>query len=339
MTTPRQRLEEALLAKYNLQQLSFIVDAAIDEKLEAITLADNLTAVIHELLDYLLTNDRKLSDFMAHLREKVIDSRIRIAVQEFMEEQMGEPIPQTNPYEELVIAGEPFVDRAPFRKRLGLFFNSPYERVFALQGPRESGRTYKSSFIRRVAEHEGLNDIYIDLDNNTLNDVIFQFRTEMKLPEDEFRDLMAQAATKTKGLVSVIRGACRDFVAKNQKWSIVIDHLDRKETNKELREFTELLLIEAKNQRLPNIYVIVLGHAEWTNIPITVSSKFVTLPVTPLIDTDFEKYIDDLASYYDEHLTPEALAERKRKVLEGMTPPFNLKNLMDINDRLKEYIK
>jgi len=332
---PRERLEKEL-RRFTKEQLAALVFSALDEKLEDFAIASSLEAIIFQFMEQLLLQDKKMLSFLLFMKE-LNKPDLTGAINDFLPVILGRPVPQSDPYSELVVFGEPFVDRQDLRLKLkSLFTTQNGPQVLVTRGPRYSGRSHLRWLIQYVAQKEGIEAVYIDLLGNNVNDIIGQIINELGLPAAEFRDRLAQESTQAKGFRSAFRGKAREFPAKNQRWCLVFDHHDRDEVVQDARALVEMLVDDGAAKSLANVWVVVLGHGTMLSPQLTY--RILDVPTVPLEPVDVEKFLGELFSRQQQQLTVDELAGKKAEIFLNLTTPLSLEGMYTMAERIRKCI-
>jgi hypothetical protein len=337
--TNRESLEKEL-CRLTANQLAQLVDSTIKQRLDHITLANNVPQLVFELINKLEKEGLRLILFLTNLKEAAYSSELKGSANNFLSELLGEEVQVLDPYSDLTIRGEPFADRQTFREKLRTLFENSDKRTLAATGPRYCGRSHARILVQHVGDQVGKTYIYVDLLTNTVGEVIDQLINEMGL-QIEKRDPLAQDSTKTKDFLARLRGISRDeFVPANRRWCIVFDHHDVPETAPSVKEFAELMIKDQLEKTLRNVWVVMLGLGPCTKIsPMDIQNKLVTADLLRLEPSDIETYIHELHLKKNQPLDAAALQAEKQKVLDGIDIPLTtLDSMTKVYSRLYTYI-
>jgi hypothetical protein len=334
-----RELFEKELARFNKEQLESIVKPAIDERLDHITMANTIPRIVTELLNELEKDQLKIIRFLIYLKEFGPSTEIRGTAINYLGEMLGKPVQMQNPYTELIIFGEPFADRQSFRDKLKLLFNAPYNRALATNGPRYCGRSHSRILVRHVGQQIGINVVYIDLLNNTVEEIINQLINEMQLVIEK-RDPLAQDATKTKDFLARFRGISQNqFLAANTRCCIVFDHHDLAETLPAAKEFAELMIRDQLENSLRNVWVVMLGLGNCTQISPGQIARLLSVDLLRIEPADIEAYINELRVKKNQQpMDSLTLQNEKQKILNGLALPLQtIDGMMTMSERLRQY--
>jgi hypothetical protein len=324
----RHRLVDAIAKLYSVAQLGSIVLRFLNHPLEHyVALADKPT-MVEKLLTALERETDDRDTFLAKLRET--EMRLRALIDAYY----GVP---TDPiaYEALLVLDEPFVDRQISRDKLRELFQKVNRRALVVRGPRAAGKTHSRWLIEHIARSEGIEPVFVQLRDNTIEDVVGQIINDLSLPAKDFRDRLAQASTMTKGFVSALRGSARQMTAE-QRWCLIFDSHDYDTVDKALRDFVDALLSEVVDVQMKSIWMVVLGHhaAVSTVGSATPSARLITDTILPLTPPDVEKYLEQLA-----HQTGASFAANlATEIFQGLTPPLDHDGMNILAGRLRDKI-
>lgn len=335
--TPRDKFEMTL-KMYNIDQLRAIVRSALNQRLEDFVQVTGIPLTITNLLNQLEPLDVLLKDFLLYLI-KNSSSRLRDAAIIYYQDFFKIVIDVPDPYTELVIYNDAFVDRFDLRDKLRVFFNAGTHYLLGTKGPRYSGRSHCATFIRYVAREEDIEPIVLDLAKYTLEQLVGELIDQMFLPYTEFRDRMAQASTQGKGFIAALKGIMRkDESLKQKRWCLVFDHHDRSEIDPEVRAFVEEFMMEIALSNMPanNFFIILLGQGDWTVFPANYNFQVVEVPTPPLTVSDVERYLQSLAKNLGQVVDPAELTRRKEEVLKDIQLS-DLSGVTTMCDRLRRY--
>lgn len=333
MTTREQF--EAQFRDYEMEHLELVVEKALKVKLETLVKLDGVRKTLAKLLDELEQVDLQLKDFLFYFFNG--PKAMRNAAIEYYTERFNIPVPVTDPYTDLVIFNDAFVDRQDLRDKLKLFFNCNTHQLLSTRGPRYSGRTHSASFVKYVARKEDYQDVPIDLLDNTPDDVMDEIINQMRLPAKEFNDRMAQEERKVKTFIAALKGILTDAPYNTKKYCLIFDHHDRDEVIPDTRKFVETLVEEtAKNNYPNNFRIILVGQGSWVKFPRNLHAKVMDVPAPYLVPGDIEKYLKGLAKQNAEDLQDEELEKRKEEVLDKLNLT-ELDGITTMSERLRKY--
>ncbi len=338
--TPRETLENELAHAFNEEQLDGILRSVLKKPLNHLVASARLPIMITELVNALEMDQVALKMFISHLFVSGPSLEIKGAARGYLDDILGIVAPQANPYKDLIVLGQPFVDRQSFRDKLKDLLSSQYNRALAATGPRYSGRSHSRILIRHVGQKLGFRVAVVDLLKVDVGDAISYLINEMRLEVKDTRDRMAQCSTQTKGFLSVLRGIAPDhFVQNNIRWCIVFDHHDLPETPPERKEFAELMIQDLMEETLPNIWVVMLGLGSCQYLTPNYIHNIMNVEILRLGLTDIESYINDLhIQKNDRPLDLNSLQREREKVLADINFPLQTVESMDkVSRRLRQY--
>ncbi|MVT11862.1 hypothetical protein [Chitinophaga tropicalis] len=326
---------ESALGLYNIDQLKMVVDKALKMRLEDYVRIESIPVTIHNLLVQLEMQDMLLKNFLLYCMNA--SPRLRDATLEYYKEFFGIALQAPDPYVELVVFNNAFVDRQDLRDKLRNFFTSKTHFLLATKGPRFSGRSHCASFIKYVAKTEGIEAFALDMLEADVESMISELIDDMRLPLKEFRDRMAQHSTQAKGFISALRGIVRDPPFSEKRWCLVFDHHDRDEIDPEVRAFVEGLMQEVAKNNLPdNISIILLGQGDWAVFPYNLHHQVIEVSTPYIENTDVERYLNALASKNGRQLTNDELTTRRDEVLDSLNLK-ELKGMAEMSARLRKF--
>src|ERR1044072_7245611 len=120
--TPRDNFQSALKI-FNIDQLKSVVESALGEPLTNFTQIGSTPVTIFNLLEQLELEDNKLKMFLKFL-SKNSGARLKDAANIYYQHFFNIVIEVDDPYTELVVYNDAFVDRQELREKLRYFFNS-----------------------------------------------------------------------------------------------------------------------------------------------------------------------------------------------------------------------
>ena len=335
--TPRDYFQSALKI-FNIDQLKSVVQSALDEPLENFTQVGSIPITIFNLLQQLELEDKKLRKFLLFL-SKNSSARLKDAARIYYQHFFNIVIEVNDPYTELVVYNDAFVDRQELREKLRYFFKADTHFLLGTKGPRYSGRSHCSSFIRFVAREEDIDPIVFDLAKYNLEQLIRELIDQMYLPFSEFRDRLSQASTQGKGFIAAFKGIMRrDDSLRQKRWCLVFDHHDRTEVDPEVKAFVEEFMLEIAMRNMPadNIFIILLGQGDWAIFPANYNFHVLDVPAPPLVPSDVERYLQSLAKKFDQPLDAAELLRRRDEVLEDIQLN-ELSGITTMCSRLRKY--
>ena len=335
---PRERFQQALIREYELPHFDAVVRSALKEKLENFIIATDFRLTVGGFLEALEREETKLKVFLIYLAsEAPVD--IRSVAREYYEDAFKIPIPVKNPYAELVIQNDPFVDRKDLREQLEFFFGSNNYQILSTRGPRSSGRSHCKIFVRHTAKAEGMESLVLDMLKSSVAKMITDISNYMDLDRSKLYDPLAQPAAQIEAFISAFRGMAIKQPVSDRKWCLIFDHHDRKEVDPDVRDFVEALVEEVAQGNLPDrIRIVLLGRGDWVKVEATLHHRITDVSTVNLNDQDIEKFLWDLSKENKLNLEEPEIKARKAKVLDGI----DLKEYAGITAmsiRLRDYFK
>jgi len=326
----RRKLVDAIVRLYTIPQHDAIVRRFLgDRYLEYYTAPADRTTMVENLMSALEREPDDLQTFLVKLR--VTEIRLRGAIDTYF----GVP---TDPvaYDALMVLDEPVVDRQISRDKLRDLFQNPNRRALVVQGPRAAGKSHTRWLIEHIARSEAIEPVFVQLKENTLEDVVTQIINDLSLPARDFRDRLAQASTTTKGFVSALRGSARQMTA-DQRWCLIFDSHDYDTVDKALRDFVDALLSEVVDVQMRSIWMVVLGHraAASTIGAAKPSARLITDGILPITLPDVEKFLEQLAKQTGVLFGANVAME----IFQGLTPPLDHEGMNTLAGRLREKLE
>jgi hypothetical protein len=322
----RARLVDAIARLYTIQQLEAIVRRFLNTGLDQyVALANNRPTIVDQFLAALERRPDERDTFLARLHS--VEIRLRAPIDRYYDKP-------TDPdaYDALMVLEEPFVDRQISRDKLRELFQKQNRRALVMQGPRAAGKSHSRWLIELIARSESIEPVFVQLKDNTLEDVVTQIINEMNLPDQDFRDRLAQASTMTKGFMSALRGAVRKMEA-GQRWCLIFDSHDYDTVDKAMRDFVDTLLSEVVDSQMP-IWMVVLGHraAAAAIGPAKPSARLITDTILPLTQPDVEKFLEQLSKQNGATFAANVATE----IFQGLTPPLDHEGMTTLAGRLRD---
>jgi hypothetical protein len=323
----RGNLVDVIARTYTLKQLDALVHRALGQPLEYYAIAPDLQTVVDKLIAELEQRPADLATLLFKLREWVPPPPLRAAIDRYYGIASTEM-----PYEALVVLDEPFVNRQLLRGKLNDLFHQPNRRVLVVRGPRAAGKSHSRWLIEHVSRSEGVETVYLQLKDNTLEDIVSQLINELNLPPKEFRDRLAQFATVTKGFVSALRGSSR-AMPPGQRWCLIFDSHDYDSVPKESRDFVDALMGDVANVQMPPIWMVVLGHRP--SQTVQPSARVIADEVVPMTSPEVERFLSDLAGRWGRTFGEgTTVADVARELFQGLVPPLDHDGMRTLHDRL-----
>ena len=338
--TSRELLEKELAATYNDKQLDAVIRALLGIPLTHIVAIAPMPIMVTALMNNLEMDQEALKKFISHLIVSVSSPEMKGAAKEYLDEITGVVTLNEDPYQDLIVLGQPFADRQTLRAKLKDVLNTQYFRTLSANGPRYCGRSHSRILVRHVGKKIGIRVAYIDLLKTKVEDIISYLINEMQLDVKDIRDRMAQLSTQTKGFLSALRGVAQNqFVQTNTRWCVVFDHHDLVETPPERKEFAELMIEELMEDAIPNMWVVMLGLGTCQYLQQKYLPNILDVSLSQLGPTDIETYINELHLKKNNAPMDQATLDTERdKVLNGLTIPLqNIENMDTMSLRLRQY--
>jgi hypothetical protein len=330
----RSHLVDAIARAYSINQLDVFVHKVLNQPLEYyVSITDRVTTV-DKLIEELERMPDDCEKFLVKLRIWTSLPEVRASIDRYY----GVP-DAPDPYEELVVLDEPFVNRQITRNKLRDLFQKPNRRAMVVRGPRASGKTYSRWLIEHVARSETIEPVYVELKDASLEEIVAQIINDLNLPPNEFRDRLAQFSTMAKGFNSALRGAARQMPA-GQRWCLIFDSHDHDAVPNTTRDFVDVLLWEVARLQMPPIWMVVLGHRAAPQIagPAVAPVNLMSDDILQVTQPDIDKYLQQLAAKAGQTLPPEKLTVYTAAIFNGLTPPFDHEGMTTLSGRLREKV-
>jgi hypothetical protein len=325
----RAKLVDAIARLYSPLQLEPLVRRFLNIPLDTIVAPAPRQTTVEKLMDWLDRRPEDRETFLTKL--SVTEIRLRGVINAYF----GMPADPAA-YDSLIVLDLPFVDRQISRDKLRELFQKPNRRAMVVRGPRAAGKSHFRWLIELSARSEGIEPVFVELKDNTIEDVVGQIINDLSLPQNDFRDRLAQASTITKGFVSALRGWARRLTAE-QRWCLIFDSHDYDTVDKTLRDFVDALLAEAVDVQMPGIWMVVLGHRApaSTVAGAPPSARLITDNIVPMSQPDVEKFLEQVAAQTGATFAANVTTE----IFQGLTPPLDHEGMATLAERLLQKLQ
>jgi hypothetical protein len=183
-------------------------------------------------------------------------------------QQLIAPVPAPSPVQPwsgCLFGGRrrPFIDRAEFRRHLPELLEPDGPRVLAVNGPRDSGRSYSWHLIAHVSQASGQYEAYrVDLGDwagtqVTPADLMREIASQLGWPAPTV-DPMAQDDTLVRTMLSWFKNMMR---VKHETCWLVIDSLDAERATEPALRLVDGIACAAERHEAGNLRVVLLAYA------------------------------------------------------------------------------
>lgn len=331
--SPRTQLEVELRRAYSKDRLPAVVQSVLGERLvDVVNLNASYESVMFDFMNYLEQDDERLQKFLATLS---MSSSSPPSLRRTIDDYVGVPVLDDDPFSELVPNGRPFVDRKDFRNRLREFFDSIVTPLFYVRGPRQHGRSFSKELLHHIGRAEGINIVPIDLVGTDALMVYQLITYELGIPPLQMRDREAQAPALARGLVAGLRNRSRSLEP-GERWCIVFDQYDVDEVAPPLRQFVDTLAFHLLPPTTPGIFVVVLGHDR----PPPVSAGFHSVEddISPIYRADVARFVREWSERVGRDFSDAAVERVCDNVLDGLSSPLTPACLPRMQERLYSFV-
>jgi hypothetical protein len=324
----RSRVVEAIARAYTLDQLDSVVNRALNHTLDFYVAKGDRLTTVDKLIAALELVPDDCEDLLVKLRVWTSSPELRAAIDKYY----GAP-DSPDPFEEVMILGEPYVDRQILRNKLRQVFQVPTRRALVIRGPRAAGKSYSRWVIELAGRSQTIDPVFVQLKDNVLDDIVAQLINDMNLPPRDYRDRMAQFSTIGKGFISALRGSAKQMPV-GQRWCLIFDSHDHETVPGVVRDFVNDLLREVATLQMLPIWMVVLGYGTASGIAGSAATpgNVISDDILHLTPPDVDKFLQQMADQTG-HPYSDSSA-----IFAGLAPPFDHEGMAIITARLKERI-
>ncbi len=330
----RKALIDAICEIFSEAQLSAMLRQTFrnNQGLDYYARPDTLPLRVDELLATLEHQGRDLYVFLLSLRRDWAHDYwpLVVAIDNLIDTPQG-----PNPYDDLVVLQEPFVDRATLRNLLQQLFQGPgARRALVTTGAPASGKSHSRWLIQHVASRLGIQAVVVDLVDTSVDDVVGQLINELGLPV-EFRDRLEQQSRIGKAFASALRGHLNRRDVLRPRWCLVFDGHNHATVPAPTREFVDMLLAETVKGL--DIYLVLLGYQG--TLPAALSPKVHEETVRQVQPADVERFLETLAASVGGGAPQAGFGQQRAAIVfAGLAAPYDHDAMATIKGRLYQEV-
>lgn len=249
-----------------------------------------------------------------------------------------------NPENALVVFSRPFINRSTFRVDLSHFANAGNSKVFAITGPRFSGRSHYWYLIRHYGETKSKAHLaLVDLSERNVDacgprKLMELLAGQMGLDVTSMpADSLAQDARICEKLTTWLIGQSRAFAKKGENWWIGFDGLDKPQTGQGAIDLMSDLAVAIENGLLKHTRLFLIGLNR--PLPPAIDRFVFREQVTGLNRSELRSYLSALVAARGGTIEDAALTRLVNFAFKELPDPLQPQNMRIFGDRVSEIVK